>query len=102
MFAVSALSQIAVKATQITGLTAGREYLRFFFNPVGCICRLYRQYGSVTALGRVALKQPRDSLVFAIGPELNRLLFSDPDLFRPTGFNLAGPEGFRPTPRPLR
>jgi len=102
MFVVSTLSEIAVKATQITRLAAGREYLRFFFNPVGCICRLYRQYGSVTALGRVALKQPRDSLVFAIGPELNRLLFSDPDLFRPTGFNLAGPEGFRPTLRPLR
>jgi hypothetical protein len=51
MFAVSTLSEIAVKATQITRLAAGREYLRFFFNPVGCICRLYRQYGPVTALG---------------------------------------------------
>ena len=102
MFAVSALSEIAVKATQITGPAAAREYLRFFFNPVGCICRLYRQHGPVTALGRVALKQPRDSLIFAIGPEFNRLLFSDPDLFRLTVFNLAGPEGFRPTPRPPR
>jgi hypothetical protein len=36
MFAVSALSEIRVKATQITGLAAGQEYLRFFFNPVGC------------------------------------------------------------------
>lgn len=91
MFAVSTLSEIAVKATQITRLAAGREYLRFFFNPVGCICRIYRQYGQVTALGRVALKQPRDSLVFAIGPEFNCPLFSDPDLFRPTGLILPGP-----------
>jgi hypothetical protein len=91
MFAVGALSKISVKATQITGPAAGQKYLRFFFNPVGCICRLYRQYGPVTALGRVALKQPRDSLVFAIGPEFNRLLFSDPDLFRPTGLILPGP-----------
>ena len=91
MLAVNALSEIAVKATQITGPAAGQEYIRFFFNPVGCICRLYRQYGSVTALGRVALKQPRDSLVLAIGPELNRLLFSDPDLFKPTGLILPGP-----------
>jgi len=30
MFAVSALCKIAVKATQITGLAAGRDYLRFF------------------------------------------------------------------------
>ena len=30
MFAVSVLSEIAVKATQITGLAAGREYLLFF------------------------------------------------------------------------
>jgi len=32
----------------------------------------------------------------------NRLLFSDPDLFRLTGLILPGPEGFRPTPRPPR
>jgi len=91
MFAARAISEVEVKATQITGLTAGREYLRFFFNPVGCICRLYRRHGPVTALGRVALKQPRDFLIFAIGPEFNRLLFSDPDLFRPTGLILPGP-----------
>ena len=90
MFAVSALSEIAVKATQITGPAAGQEYLRFFFNP-GCICRPYHRHGPVTALGRVALKQPRDSLIFAIGPEFNRLLFSDPDLFRPIGLTLPAP-----------
>ena len=91
MFAVSALSEIAVNATQITGAAAGQEYLRFFFNPAGCICRPYRRHGPVTALGRVAVKQPRDSLIFVIGPEFNRLLFSDPDLFRPTGLILPGP-----------
>jgi len=91
MFAVSALSEIAVKATQITGPAAGQEYLRFFFNPVGCICRLYRQHGPGTALGRVALKQPRDSLIFAIGPGSNRLLFIDPDRFRLTSLILPGP-----------
>ncbi len=80
-----------MKATQVTGLAAGREYLRFFFDPVGTICRLYRRYGSVTALGRVKFKQPRDLLLFAIGPEFNRLLFSDPNLFRPTGLILPGP-----------
>ena len=90
MFAVSVLCKIAVKATQITDLAAGQEYL-LFFNPMGCVCRLYRQHGPVTALGQVALKQPRDSLIFAIDPEFNRLLFSDPDLFRPTGLILPGP-----------
>jgi hypothetical protein len=49
-----------VKAMQVTGLAAGREYLRFFFDPVGTICRLYQRYGPVTALGRVKFKQPRD------------------------------------------
>src|SRR5437763_6945255 len=76
---------------QVTGLAAGREYLRFFFNPVGTICRLYKRYGPVTAIGRVGFKQPRDILLFAIGPEFNRLLFSDPNLFRPTGLILPGP-----------
>ncbi len=80
-----------MKATQVTGLAAGGEYLRFFFNPVGTICRLYKKYGPITALGRVGFKQPRDLLLFAIGPEFNRLLFSDPNLFRPTGLILPGP-----------
>jgi cytochrome P450 len=91
MFAARALSEVAVKTTEITGLAAGREYFNFFFNPVGCICRLYRRHGPVMALGRIALKQPRDSLIFAIGPAFNRLLFSDPDLFRPAGLILPGP-----------
>jgi hypothetical protein len=61
---------------QVTGLAAGREYLRFFFDPVGTICRLYQRHGPVTALGRVKFKQPRDVLLFAIGPEFNLLLYS--------------------------
>lgn len=65
-----------MKAMQVTGLAAGREYLRFFFDPVGTICRLYQRYGPVTALGRVKFKQPRDVLLFAIGPEFNLLLYS--------------------------
>ena len=59
---------------QVTGLAAGREYLRFFFDPVGTICRLYQRHGPVTALGQ--FKQPRDVLLFAIGPEFNPLLYS--------------------------
>jgi hypothetical protein len=43
---------------------------------VGTICRLYQRYGPVTALGRVKFKQPRDVLLFAIGPEFNLLLYS--------------------------
>jgi hypothetical protein len=43
---------------------------------VGTICRLYQRYGPVTALGRVKFNQPRDVLLFAIGPEFNRLLYS--------------------------
>ena len=61
---------------QVTGLAAGREYLRFFFDPVGTICRLYQRHGPVTALGRVKFKQPRDVLLFAIGPEFNPLPYS--------------------------
>ncbi len=80
-----------MKPTEVTGLAAGREYLRFFFDPVGTICGLYQRYGPVTALGKVKFKQPRDLLLFAIGPEFNRLLFSDPSLFRPTGLILPGP-----------
>ena len=65
-----------MKAMQVTGLAAGREYLRFFFDPVRTICRLYQRYGPVTALARVKFKQPRDVLLFAIVPEFNLLLYS--------------------------
>jgi hypothetical protein len=61
---------------QVTGLAAGREYLRFFFDPVGTICRLYQRHGPVRALGMVNFKQPRAVLLFAIGPEFNRLHYS--------------------------
>ena len=44
---------------QVTGLAAEREYRRLIFD-----------------LGRVEFKQPRDVVLFAIGPEFNPLLYS--------------------------
>jgi hypothetical protein len=77
---------------QVTGLAAGREYLRFFFDPVGTICRPYQRYGPVTALGRVKFKQPRDVLLFAIGPEFNLLLYSSAKYANKSGKWLIFPQ----------
>jgi len=77
MFAVSALSEIAVKAMQITGLAAGREYLRFLFNPVGCTCRRYHRHGPITAVGRgIGAAFPTQVLRISLAMILQRFRFT--------------------------
>ena len=77
---------------RIRGPSAAREYARFFFDPIRTIGRLYSSYGSVTELGAVAFGQPRKGLVFALGPDFNRQLLSDPAAFRPTAMLRPGPK----------
>jgi cytochrome P450 len=81
-----------VNAKRLVGLPAAREYVRFFFDPVGAIRHVYAGYGPLTALGEVAFGEPRKRLVYALGPEFNRQLFSDTVAFRPTGMLRPGPK----------
>lgn len=92
MSASVAQSNGAASVRRIRGLPAAREYARFFFDPVGTICRLYSSYGSLMALGAVAFGEPRKGLVFALGPDFNRQLLSDTVAFRPTGILRPGPK----------
>ena len=80
-----------MKARRLTGFAATHEYVRFFFDPVGSICRLYARHGPIMELGPVAFGVPPKPLVFAIGPDYNRQLLSDTVAFRPTGMLRPGP-----------
>src|SRR5690349_920266 len=50
--------------------------LRFFRDPVRCLQTLHARYGDVAAVSAGDA-----SLVCAFGPELNRQVLSEPDLF---------------------
>jgi cytochrome P450 len=83
--------KLSLKILSLEGFAATREYVRFFFDPVGCMCRIYARHGPIIALGPIALGEPRQ-LVFAIGPDFNRQVLSDPTAFRPTGMLRPGPK----------
>ena len=81
-----------MKTAPITGLAAAREYINLLRNPVTTIRRLYERHGPLVVLGPVALGEPANLHVLAVGPEFNRQIFSDPARFRPTGLFLHGPK----------
>jgi cytochrome P450 len=76
----------------VTGLAAARQYMDFYYDPIGCVRRVYDRYGPVMVLGPAAFRQPRELFVFAIGPEFNRQVLGDPTTFRPSGLLLPGPK----------
>jgi cytochrome P450 len=83
-----------IQAKPMRGLHACRWYVDFFRDPVGCLCRAYRQIGPVAVAGQVVpgLGQERRH-VFALGPDFNRQVLGDPATFRTTGQFLRGPAG---------
>ncbi|HEV2096742.1 MAG TPA: hypothetical protein VGQ82_09575 [Chthoniobacterales bacterium] len=73
-------------------MTAAREYIGLLADPIGRMRDLYQRHGSLVGLGPIAFGEPTKLHVMAIGPEWNRLVFSDPATFRPTGLLLRGPK----------
>jgi cytochrome P450 len=59
----------------------------FGSDPLGYVLRAYRRYGTLVGLSR-----GEPAMLFAFGPEHNRVLLSDASLFET---NLAGPTPFR-------
>ena len=60
-----------------------RDFLR---DPIGCMRAVYRTHGKIAALVRGA-----NDFLFAFGPEFNKELLANPDLFHATGFLFPGP-----------
>ena len=68
------------------------HYVRFFRDPIAHL-RSIENRGPILTLGNV-IPLPRErQFVFALTPELNRMVLGDPVLFRPTGQTLPGPRG---------
>lgn len=80
------------KKPPLTGVTAAREYIGLLADPIGRMRDLYRRHGSLVGLGPIAFGEATKLHVMAIGPEWNRMVFSDPATFRPTGLLLRGPK----------
>jgi cytochrome P450 len=75
------------------GLEAVPYYIRFFRDPIGCMRDAYRKNGELTILGPVLPHEENRRLnVLSVGPEYNRQVLGDPELFRTTGQTLRGPE----------
>jgi cytochrome P450 len=83
---------MAVNTAPITGLAAAREYLSLLRDPVASMRSLYQRGGPLVVLGPVALGEPVNLHVLAVGPEFNRQVLGDPTRFRPTGLFLRGPK----------
>ncbi len=67
------------------------SYLRFFRDPVGAIVEAYRRYGPLSAFGDVVPGRRGRLRVLALGPEFNRQVFGNPQLFRSTRLTVPGP-----------
>ncbi len=78
----------------IRGLKALTTLVRFVGDPIPVMRSLYRERGPVIAFGKInPLSKHERLLAMAFGPEYNRQILSDPDVFRARGMVLQGPEG---------
>jgi cytochrome P450 len=78
-------------------LLRGRQaipyYIAFFRDPISCMREAYRKNGALTILGPVLPHEKNRRLnVLSVGPEYNRQVLNDPELFRTTGQTLRGPD----------
>jgi cytochrome P450 len=87
------ISKSVTRPRLMRGLEAVPYYIAFFRDPIGCMREAYRKNGELTILGPVLPHEENRRLnVLAIGPEYNRQVLSDPELFRTTGQTLRGPD----------
>ncbi len=61
--------------------------IQFLRDPIGYMVRLHRAYGALASF-----VQAQPGIIFAFGPEYNRLILSNPGIFHSTGLTMPGPE----------
>jgi cytochrome P450 len=77
----------------LRGAAAVPYYVAFFRDPIACMCDAYHKNGDITILGPVLPhEQIRRLNILSVGPEYNRQVLGDPELFRTTGQTLRGPD----------
>ncbi|MGA3066552.1 MAG: cytochrome P450 [Tepidisphaeraceae bacterium] len=65
-----------------------RRYARFVHDPIKFLTDVYEKYGPLSGMVCDGMR-----MAFAIGPELNRRILSDPDVFHSFGLTVPGPAG---------
>src|SRR5262245_46793339 len=79
------------RAPQLRGARALRWYAKFFFDPIGCISDAYDQYGKFVVAGNITRLQGRERLhVLALGPDANRQVLGNTDVFHTTAQGWPG------------
>ena len=91
---VAAVGTIEAGRRELGGLAALPWWTRFLRDPIRCLTSLRARQGPLFVLRNPVPGGGHGSrFVFALAPEYNRAVFSDPDLFRATGQTLPGPAG---------
>lgn len=91
---VSISPEVIAFPPTIRGLAAAPWYARFLRDPIGCLVALRARHGELCALDHVVPLGSRSRrFVFALGPEYNRSVLSDPEHYHATGQTLPGPRG---------
>jgi cytochrome P450 len=81
-------------ALPLRGLRAFPWFAKFFFDPIGCMTDAHARYGDVAIAGRVSRIQGAERQhVFAFGPQCNRLVLGNTDVFHTTAQAWAGSRG---------
>jgi cytochrome P450 len=81
-------------APPIRGLKTLVTAVRFVSDPIPVMRSLYGERGPVIAFGNInRFSESERLLVMAFGPEYNRQILSDPNIFRSRGMVLQGPQG---------
>jgi cytochrome P450 len=78
----------------LRGVFALPWWVRFLRDPIHCLTALRARHGPLFALHNPVPGGGHGSrFAFALSPEYNRVVLSDPDRFRATGQTLPGPAG---------
>lgn len=91
---MEAIASTAGATPALRGLAALPWWTRFLRDPIRCLTTLRARHGPLFALHNPVPGGGHGSrFVFALAPEYNRVVLSDPERFRATGQTLPGPAG---------
>lgn len=81
-------------ALPLRGLQAARWYAKFFVDPIRCMTEAYDSFGPVVPAGRITRLQGTERQhVLALGPDCNRQVLGNTDVFHTTAQAWPGPRG---------
>ncbi|HKD35910.1 MAG TPA: cytochrome P450 [Pirellulales bacterium] len=91
---VRSLARPRAAALPLRGLQAARWYAKFFVDPVRCMTEAYERFGPVVPAGRITRLQGRERQhVLALGPDCNRQVLGNTEVFHTTAQAWPGPRG---------